>query len=596
LAVGLGLVGATSGRAQSKDATYPIDAFVLSYGHSHPGQPPLSQLQDLEVPLVLSGGVYTAPTGKPLAVTKIRLSSPPAGAVFTQAGLQAVLEGVVRAFNRRGIYGAFVVPRSEEIDPETGVDNRPAGRHALKLVIWVGEIGSIRMLDKGAPLKGGLRHRLVAGSPLHGQATGQPGSLVNRLALEDYLWRLNDHPGRRVEASLTSTNDPGVIALDYLVDQSRPWSVLAQVSNTGTESTGVTRTRLSFLSNEVTGRDDIFSLDYFTTNITGSEAVFASYQKPLLYPNWLLGRLFGSWGNFNSQPVGIAFERFSGKNWDAGGELAAVLGRPLGITVSPVAGIEWQYFGVKSPTFGQSGSVNLLLPYLGLDLRRNSTHTEVANGFRFETNITEATSTTQSELESLGRLDVNVFWWSLRDDFRASLFLDGLFTSHPVDRTNELYFAASGQFVPSSYRLIPQELDVVGGFFSVRGYPEEITSGDSGFVSTLEYRFHVPGMAAHLAKLNRALHLRDRTAANFADWDVLFRVFTDLGQTYNNRIQPGEINYTLLSTGAGVELTLSRHFDVRLDEGYALRGVATQLQTLAEKDSFRTHVIATISW
>jgi hemolysin activation/secretion protein len=92
------------------------------------------------------------------------------------------------------------------------------------------------------------------------------------------------------------------------------------------------------------------------------------------------------------------------------------------------------------------------------------------------------------------------------------------------------------------------------------------------------------------------MHIRQDGPGVYDDWDLIFRGFVDAGQIFNNRIQAGESNYQLLGTGAGVELAASRHFDVRIDGAYALKAIASPLQTLVEKDSFRLHVIATLSW
>jgi hypothetical protein len=587
---------APSALGQAARAVYPVDRFDLTYGRPNPGLPSPAQLGSISVPLVLVDGAYAKPGASPLAATPIRLDAPPPGAVYDETALTAVMEAIVRAINSRGIYAAFVVPKAEEIDATTWVDFRPPGHRDLTLVVWVGEIGDIRILDRGSPIGNHLRGLIAAHFPLHAAKEGTPGSLLHRGPLETYLWRLNEHPGRHVEASLTSSNDPGVIALDLLVSESRPWTVLAQVSNTGTQSTGDIRSRLGFASTEVTGSDDTLSLDYFTTTFKGSNAVFGSYERPLLFPNFLSARLYGSWGNFDSQPIGIAFERFSGNNWAGGGELLSVLGRPLGVVLEAVAGVDYQHFGVKSPTFGQSGSVSLFLPYVGLDLHRNGRAVEVSNSVRIQTNVPEIAHTQKAELANLGRLDIDAFWVSVRDDFRTSLFLDTLLFPRSSSRSNELYLAFGGQFVPSSYRLIPQELDVIGGFFSVRGYPEAVTSGDSAYDATVEYRFHLPRLAEHLSKLQRLMHLGSPRPGFYDDWDLIARGFVDAGEIINNRIQAGESNYQLLGTGVGVELAASQHFDVRVDGAYALKAISSPLQTLAEKDSFRLHVIATLSW
>ena len=40
-------------------------------------------------------------------------------------------------------------------------------------------------------------------------------------------------------------------------------------------------------------------------------------------------------------------------------------------------------------------------------------------------------------------------------------------------------------------RLVPNEEMAVGGLYTVRGYPESITAGDTVINGTIEYRYHL---------------------------------------------------------------------------------------------------------
>ena len=62
--------------------------------------------------------------------------------------------------------------------------------------------------------------------------------------------------------------------LDYLVTEQKPYSAYLQVSNTGTESTGDWRERIGFIHYQMTGRDDIFSVDFITAEFDKTNTVF----------------------------------------------------------------------------------------------------------------------------------------------------------------------------------------------------------------------------------------------------------------------------------------------------------------------------------
>lgn len=596
----LALFSAVLAQAQVPANGYPVSGFELTYGHATPALPDLASVSSLSVPLGGEGLLFDRADPARGAPRAVSLNAVPAGARFTEAGLQAVMQAIVAWFNARDIFGVFVVPQSEQIDPATKADYRPADQTRLTLVVWVGEVGKLRVVGKGSTLRPSLRDRILQESPLQARTADRAGSLLLRPALEEYLWRLNDQPGRRVEASLTSTQETGQVALDYLVNQSRPWTLLAQVSNTGTPATGRLRSRASFASNQATSHDDVLSLDYFTTTFNGSQAVFASYERPLIFPNWLKVRTFGSWGNFNAQPLGIAFEAFSGSNWSGGLEVASVLARPFGITTEVTAGTRWQHFSVISRTFHSTGDANLFLPYVGAGFRRVSETLQFSSNVQFEANVPEIAGTHRRALEDLGRLDVDAFWWTFRGNIACSVFLDALGGRSPSRRLHEVHVSLRGQYTPTAFRTLPQELEVVGGYFSIRGYPESVSAGDSAYAGTLEYRFHLPRALRPNPEPKRlfgqSFRFRPRRAGDDADWDLILRAFGDAGQTFNNRIRLEERNQTLVSAGVGLELIAGRHFNVRVDTAYAFRSVDTELEILAEKGSVRTHFIATVAW
>ena len=54
------------------------------------------------------------------------------------------------------------------------------------------------------------------------------------------------------------------VELQYLINESRPWRVFGQVSNTGTEQTDEWREHFGFVHHQFTGNDDVLSIDYMT--------------------------------------------------------------------------------------------------------------------------------------------------------------------------------------------------------------------------------------------------------------------------------------------------------------------------------------------
>ena len=101
---------------------------------------------------------------------------------------------------------------------------------------------------------------------------------------------------------------------------------------------------------------------------------------------------------------------------------------------------------------------------------------------------------------------------------------------------NEVAASVRGQYA-FRRRLIPNEEEVAGGMFSVRGYPESITAGDNAVIASLEYRFHLP----RTFQVSEPGHIGQRPIGMFgkdfrwapqqsfgrADWDLIFNGFID---------------------------------------------------------------------
>ena len=83
------------------------------------------------------------------------------------------------------------------------------------------------------------------------------------------------------------------------------------------------------------------------------------------------------------------------------------------------------------------------------------------------------------------------------------------------------------------------------------------------------------------------------------DWDLIFRVFGDAGQTYNNEIQIAtEVDRSLMSVGAGLELQLFKpiYLTLRLDYGIVLADETELLLEPVNRGDSRIHISGTIAW
>jgi hemolysin activation/secretion protein len=617
LSAGLALADA---QQAAQERTFAVERFSLSYAKASGKLPEISVLGNLTVPLETRDGTYLA-KGQGGVATTIHLSDTlPAGTLFTESALRQVVTTIVQDLNRRSIYGVYVLPSPTEIDPATKADLRGSGNHSLSLVVWVSQIEKVRAVAKGARFAGDQAGAdaayalIVANSPLGA------GSLLETDELNDYLRHVNRQPGREVDATISNGSTPGEVSLDYLVNENKPWLAYAQVSDTGNPATGQWQERFGAIDNQLTNRDDIASIDYVTTSFNKANAVLGSYDTPILYPDRLRLKVYGSYGDFAAFQPNATNTSLSGNSWIAGADLTGAIAEWNKMFVDLSAGFSTEHYVTNNTSLQMQGSADLLIPHIYLTIQR---HTPI---FSFNASVGGEVGTgsnSAADLQALGRLDTTTNYTLLRASASGSTYLEALggqvSGSQPSSLLNEVSLSVSETYVPGDDRLIPDKEQALGGLYSVRGYPQSLVSGDDAFTTSFEYRFHFgrflgsapaadqKGGAEKTSTLfGQPFNWRANSGNGQADWDLIAKAFVDYGRTSLNTGSlgtppPGEAAATLASTGVGLELQLKRNFSVRADWGYVLDSVATGANGTfqpgdAHRGDSRVNVLATVLW
>jgi hemolysin activation/secretion protein len=438
--------------------------------------------------------------------------------------------------------------------------------------------------------------------------------LFRRDEIEAYLRLLSAHPGRRVEASIASAGEPGLIVLDYLVTELRSWQVYSQISNTGTETTGRWRGRLGFQHNQLTNYDDVLSLDLLSTANAENVAGFVSYRRPLFRPGSFSARIYGSFGDFAAS--GTAFEnlRFVGDNWMAGAEIMhrRALGRAWDLSLA--LGANYTVYSVATTVSGVNitrGESPFLVPFFNAALARETDWWSIAGGLRVEHSIDGvADDNPATGYRSLGRTGATAEWTSIRTAVDFRIFLEPLFSrkSPPSTLAHEAAVRVRGRFLPTGGRLVPQEQELMGGAYSVRGYPESVASADEAVTFSAEYAYHVPRSLRSGERgtlLGRPFAWRPPQPLRRPDWDLILRGFVDYGHRWvepapnSRRDDPPpliERNLALLGVGGGVEVTVKHYVSLRCDIGFALNELKDEDNTWARAGEARAHLTASFHW
>jgi hemolysin activation/secretion protein len=398
--------------------------------------------------------------------------------------------------------------------------------------------------------------------------------------------------------AISGTEKPGEVVLDYLVNEARPWYVYAQIANTGTKETSDWRERFGGIDNQLTGHDDILSIEYVTSGFSASHSVLGSYEFPLPGTPRVRNKLSATWSAFTASDVGQSLGKFKGDQWTVGDEFIVNVYQQRELFVDAIAGTRFQDVSVTNETYGtpETGRASYVVPYVGLRLDRT---TDISTTQVDGTVSYAWTDAGNDQREKLGRFGVNQNYWLLQASGVQSFYLEplldpGMFQAGRGTLAHELYFSGRMQYSAGS-RLIPQFEQVLGGLYTVRGYPESIAAGDSIFVGTAEYRFHLPRALAiqpdpsKTPVFGEPFRFSPQQPWARPDWDLILRAFLDVGRTFQVNRTEGEGDETLVGTGVGVELQLKQNINLRVDWGVALDRVTGQVDPGAN----RFHIVGT---
>jgi len=501
------------------------------------------------------------------------------GTALRQAGAT-----VVRAYNQAALRGVRVAGR---MDGQT-----------LVLSVTEGVVGEIRTLgfeeDEAVEIATGLSGRIKRHSPV------QAGQLVNIGEIDDFVHRLNRHPGRRVDVALAPGDQTDRLVLDYLIAQNDPLFVFAQASNTGTDSTDDWRERFGLVHYNLTDSDDIFTADYTTANFEDYNALTVSYDRPFDTDRpdgrWRW-RAFAQYVQYDASDVGFAGRDFTGDTAAAGAEVSWNFWQQRTKFADLIGGMRYMYTKVEDDFFATEASSPFLTPYIGLRYENRTQRINTNAALTLEQSIGSVVD--DDDLDGLGRTDADDDFTVLRFDASHSFFIEPIFDSNfgaeGSTLAHELYVSVRAQTSFSS-RLPPNFVSTAGGFFSVRGYPEAFVIGDHGYVATVEYRYHIPrGLAPGPVGegFGGPFRWRPQQTLGRPDWDLIARAFVDIGRTVNEDRQPFESNETLVSTGFGGELAIKRNFSLRLDLGFALEDAENDADDVDAGDA-RLHAQVTL--
>lgn len=300
---------------------------------------------------------------------------------------------------------------------------------------------------------------------------------LNTAKLEDQLRLLRADPlFSNVEASLRAGTGTGQSILIVRVTEANPFEGSVSVDNYSPPSVGSERLGLNLLYRNVTGNGDAFGGSFYRTAQGGADSLDLSYRLPLNAMNGAL-QLRTSWTRNN-----IIERTFRPFDFKGDSELYEIsfqqpLIRSPRQEFSLSLGFAYQessstsIFGSPSPGADAEGITRTSVVKFGQDyLRRDAKGAwSLRSLFSFGTGLFDATTNRPPEPD--GRF----FSW-LGQVQRVQI----------LGNNNFLITGLDLQLTPN--RLLPSQQFVIGGGQSLRGYRQNIRSGDNGVRFSVEDR------------------------------------------------------------------------------------------------------------
>ena len=286
----------------------------------------------------------------------------------------------------------------------------------------------------------------------------------------------NESQGKQVQVSLKESEEADKIDARLLVSESRPLHFSANLSNTGSESTGQDRLSLIASHSNLFDLDHQFSVAYTTSveRIKDVKQLGLNYRIPLYRQGGVIGLAYtssdvvGNFGTFNStgagQTLGLNYNHYLEPDGGRRSHVTLALDQKL-FNVSMVN-------QVPVPGQLERGSRPLTLGYT---VRVESDTSVWGYNADLAVNLPGSRGNNLVAYQSEDIRISNEYWKLIRGGANY-------FSSFASDWT----WGIRGQFQYSADALISGEQFGLGGSSSVRGTGERAIAGDSGLFASLE--------------------------------------------------------------------------------------------------------------
>ena len=485
-----------------------------------PTPPPTTDIPDGDVTVpvtqieVIGSTVFTATDFEPLV-------SPLEGRDASINELQALAEAITQLYFDQGYLTSRAVLSEQEVTDGT-----------IQIQVIEGTISDIQIEGNQQTNTGYLKRRLALG-------TGTPAQLG---AIEDQLRLLQLNPlFDSVAGTLLPGEGTGETILQVTVDEAKPFNADLSVDNYSPPSIGDVRTGVALSYRNLTGWGDQISVAYSRSTTGGSNLYDLGYRIPLNAMEGTL-QLRALFSDSTQTQTDLEIDGYS--------EFYEVSFRqPLIRTPREEFALslgfayrEGQTFLFDSPfPFGIGPDDNGISRTSVIKFGQDYIKRDLSGAWALQSQFSFGTGLFNATQNAGSTPDGQFFSW-----------LGQFQRVQRLGVNNLLIVQGSAQFTPNS--LLASEQFVIGGGQSLRGFRQNVRSGDNGFRLSIEDRITV---------------LRDQETSHPV---MQLTPFIDLGyvwnQTNNPNVQPTQ--RFLAGAGLGIILTPTQGLQMKFDYGVPL--------------------------
>lgn len=462
------------------------------------------------------------------------------------ADVMGALEALEAAYHKQGYQLVRVDLPEQELD-----------QGVVTLNVVQAKIGSVMVDGNRNFTDANIRQSLP------GLREGQTPDLK---AISKSLKLANENPAKKTVMSMKSgTQDDEVDATLAVTDESI-WTTSINLDNTGNKETGKTHAGIVLQNANVSGRDDVLSMQYTTTVEEPSRV--SVYGVGYHVPLYSLGDsvdFFASYSDVDTGTVtaGIFDIAVSGQGSVYGARYNQNLPTRGNYESKLVYGIDYKAYKNNMELLGTDVGADITVHPVSVGYSGSWALASGSADFgvTLSHNIPGGTRGSQSDFDK-ARFDAV-------DDYTVLRFAASLTQALPADW--QARALVNGQY--TSDALVPGEQFGAGGGTSVRGFQEREVSNDSGVTGNFEV--YSPPFCGN------------------ASWQCRALAFYDTSYLTRNHALPGEFrNISISSVGLGMRVRFRNQVDLQMDYGHVLHAEATETQDGDE----RLHVRLALSF